>query len=126
MADIATYIGATPVSIQLGAAAVGRGLRVVGDSANLYTVAGIGVRGDYITMQDGVAGQFVEACPLGTPAKVPVVASEALVVGNVAYSAALGKTSNSAGGGAVVIGKVKLATTGADVLGEVLLQGSPA
>ncbi len=121
MADMATYIGVTPVTARLGAAAVARGLRIVGDSSNLYTVAGIGVRGDYITLRDGVAGEDVPVVSVGTPAKVPVVASEALVVGDLLYSAALGKTSKTAGGGAIVIGRCKMAASGDGVLGEAVL-----
>lgn len=121
MAEIATYLGVTPETIQLGASAVARGLRVVGDSANLYTVAGIGVRGEYITLRDGVAGEQVPAAPLGTPAKVPVVASEALVVGDTIYSAAVGKVSKTSGGGAVILGKCKMAASADGVLGEAVL-----
>lgn len=125
MADIATYIGVTPVSKTLTAASCARGLRVALNSSGLVAAAAIGVRGDYVTLRDGVASEVVPVVALGTPAKVPVVASEAVAVGDIAYSAASGKASKTSGGGAVVVGIWTMAAA-QDALGEVQLSGSPA
>ncbi len=125
MADMTTYTGVTPITKKLTAVAVGRALRVVLDSSGTVAVAGIAVRGDYITLQDGVASAHVQVVPIGTPAKVPQVASEIVAVNDPAYSAASGKASKTAGGGAVIIGKWVQAA-GADEIGEVQLAGNPA
>jgi len=120
MADIATHIGVTPVSITLTAAACGRGLRVTRNSSGLCAVTAATSRGDYVTLRDGVASEVVPAVPPGTPAKVPAVASEAVAVGDLAYSAASGKFSKTATD-AVLMGRWTMAASGDGVLGEVEL-----
>lgn len=121
MADIATYTGVTPIAKTLTNAACARGLRVALDSSGTISAAAIGVRGDYVTMQDGVANQVIEVTPAGTPAKVPAVASEAVAVGDTAYSAAAGKFSKTSTS-AVLMGKWVMAASGDGVLGEVQLE----
>lgn len=120
MADIQTYLGATPKSCPLGASAVARGLRIVRGSDGLYTVAGVGVRGDFVTLRDAVASEVTAGCPSGTPASVPAVASEAITDGDLAYSAALGKFSKTSTN-AVLMGRWSGAVSGDGVLGTVQL-----
>lgn len=120
MAELATYTGVTPISKKLTAVAAARGVRLVLDSSGTVSVAGSTVRGDYVSMQDGAASEVIIVTPLGTPAKVPALASEATVVGDIAYSAASGKFSKTATS-AVAVGKWTLAASGDGVLGEVQL-----
>lgn len=120
MAEIATYLGVTPITGTLTAAAVARGLRVTRNSSNLFAVQDISARGDAVTLRDGVASEAIPICPSGTPAKVPAVASEAVAIGDLAYSAAGGKFSKTSTN-AVLMGRWTLAASGDGVLGEVQL-----
>lgn len=120
MAELATYLGITPKTITLTNVAVARGLRVTRNSSGLCAVEGITARGDYVTLADGVASEAISACPAGTPAKVAAVASEATVVGDLAYSAASGKFSKTSTN-AVLMGRWTLAASADGVLGEVEL-----
>ncbi len=120
MADIATYTGVTPISKPLTAAACARGLRVTLDSSGTVSASAIGVRGDYVTLRDGVASEVVPVVPSGTPAKVPAVASESVAIGDPAYSAASGKFSKTSTS-AVLMGKWTMAASADGVLGEVQL-----
>lgn len=125
MPDLSTYIGITPVSVRLTNAAVTRGVRLVRDSSGTVSVAAVGVRGDYVSITEGAANEVIMAVPTGTPAKVPAMASEAVTVGALAYSAANGKFSVTATS-AVVVGRWVQAATGDNVLGEVQLFTNPA
>lgn len=118
MAEIATYIGVTPISLPLGAAAVARGLRVTRGTDGLFVVQDASARGDAVTIRDGVASEVSSGVPAGTPARVPALAGEAATAGALAYSFAGGKfgvTSASA----VLMGRWALAASGANVLGTV-------
>jgi hypothetical protein len=120
MAELATYIGVTPVSVALTAAAIGRGVRVTRNSSGLCAATAIGTRGDYVTLREGVASEVIPAVSAGSPAKVPALASEAVAVGDLAYSAANGKFSKTSTD-AVLMGRWTLAASGDGVLGEVQL-----
>lgn len=122
MADFATYLGVTPVSKTLTAVAAARGIRVTLDASGTVAKSVIGVRGDYVTLRDGVASEVIDCVAAGTPAKVPALASEAVAIGDAAYSAADGKFSKTSGGGAILMGKWTMAASGDGVLGEVQLQ----
>lgn len=123
MAELATYTGVTPISKKLTNSAIGRGLRVVLNSSGVVALAGIGVPGHYVTLQSGAADEVVPVVPLGTPAKIPAVASEAVAVGDKAYSAANGKFSKTSTD-AVEVGVWTLAASADGVLGEVQLYGA--
>lgn len=100
-----TYIGVTPVSVPLDSTAVARGLRVKRGSNGLYTIQDATARGEYVTLNDGVASdQNVEGAALGTPARVPMQVAAAVAVGDLAYSAAAGQVTNVSTS-AVLIGK---------------------
>lgn len=120
MAELATYIGVTPVTITLTAVAAARGVRVTRASTSLCAVQDISARGDYVTLRDGVASEAIPAVAAGSPAKVPALASEACAVGDLAYSAAAGKFSKTSTN-AIVMGRWTLAASGDGVLGEVQL-----
>jgi hypothetical protein len=122
MAEMATYIGIEPRTINAAGAALARGLRVALNSSGTYDLAGIGVSGEFVTLHDIEANKPGAAASVGGGGKVPAVSSEACAVGDIAYSAASGQFSKTASG-AVVMGKWTLATTGAGVLGEVELKG---
>lgn len=99
-----TYIGVTPVSVSLDSTAVLRGLRVKRGSNGLYTVQDATARGEYVTLNDGIASEVVEGAALGTPARAPMQVAAAVVQGDLAYSAAAGQSTNVSTN-AVLLGK---------------------
>ena len=125
MAELAASTGATQFSVNLTAASVSRGARLTLDSSGTCAASAIGVRGDYVAATAGAASATIAAVPLQLGAIVPMIASEAIAVGGVVYSAASGKVSTTSGGGAIYIGKANTAASGDGVLFEVLL-GNPA
>jgi len=120
MAELATYIGETSVTVTPTNVALARGVRVVRASTGLVAVADITQRGDYVTLRAMEASEPGPAQPATGPAKVPALASEAATVGALAYSAAAGKFSVTSTN-AVVMGRWTLAASGDGVLGEVQL-----
>lgn len=120
MAEIATYINATPRTILLTAAAVARGLRVIRSSTGACAVADATARGDYMTLDDIPASSYGRGQSMSGPAEVPAVASEAVVVGDLAYAAAAGKTSKTSTNAALV-GRWTQAASADGVLGTVQL-----
>lgn len=120
MADLATYNSVSPVTIKVGAAAVARGVRVLLGSDGTVSAASAAARGQYVTLREGAIGEAIPGVAAGTPAKVPALASEAVDVGDPAYSAANGKFSQTATD-AVYMGVWTMAASGDGVLGEVQL-----
>lgn len=119
MATLATYVGVTPRTVILGNAAVGRGKRVTQDSNGVFLASAIGVRGDFVLLNDGGANEATPGASMQDGGKVPAFATEAVAVDDPAYSAASGgfsKTSTNA----VLVGKWTTATD-ANTLGEVEL-----
>lgn len=125
MADLACLVGATLLPVNLTAVAVVRGARLTLDSSGTCSASAIGVRGDYVATSAGAASATIAAVPLQLGCIVPLLSSEAIVVGDAIYSAATGLASKTSGGGAVLIGKANTAASGASVLFECLL-GNPA
>lgn len=120
MAELASYIGIEPLTIKATAVAQARGIRVTLNSDNETAKSAIGVRGDYITLGAIAASEYGVAAATGCGGKVPALASEAVAVGDLAYSAADGKFSKTSTN-AVLMGRWTLAASGDGVLGEVLL-----
>lgn len=120
MAEIATYRGIEPVTVIATAVAIARGIRVAKDSTGAVAAAGIGVRGDYVTLE-AIPASGIGAAALLQQGSVPMVASEAVAIGDDAFSAADGKASTTSGGGAVIVGKWVQAASGDGVLGVVEL-----
>jgi hypothetical protein len=121
MADLATYCGVTPRSINLPNTAVVRGVRVIRASTGLNAVADATQRGDYVTLAAGAALENgVLAVSMADGGKVPALASEACAVGDAAYAAAAGKFSKTSTN-AAVCGRWTLAASGDGALGEVEL-----
>ena len=118
MAEMATYVGIEPRTINLTAAAVSRGVRVTRNSSGLCAVEGAAARGDYVTLVAGAASESISAASTNGGGKVPALASEASTVGGLAYAAAGGKFAAS---GTVVLGRWTQAASGDGVLGEVEL-----
>lgn len=104
MANSATSIVPLQVTVTATSAAVSRGKRVTLNGSGLVAASAIGVRGDYITLQDISASGVGLAVPVGAGGHVPVVASESVAVGDAAYSAASGNVSKTSTN-AVLIGK---------------------
>jgi len=119
MAEMATYIGIEQRTVTANAA-IGRGLRGTLNSSGTLDLSAIGVAGDYVALHDIEANKPGAAASIAGGGKVPAVASEATLVGDIAYSAASGQFSKTAAG-AVAVGKWVLAASGAGVLGEVEL-----
>jgi len=122
---LATLAGANLLSVNLSAVAVVRGARLTLAATSLCAASAIGVRGDYVAVQAGAASETIAAVPLQLGCVVPMLASEAIAVGDDVLSAASGKVSTTTGGGAVLLGKAATAASGDGVLFEVLL-GNPA
>ena len=121
MSTVATTIIPLQVTVTATGVAIARGARLTLNSSGLCAASAIGVRGDYIALQDIAADGKGLAAPVGSGGSVPCIASETTVVGDAAYSAASGKVSKTSGGGAVLMGKwLQVAT--ADTLGVVQLQ----
>jgi len=120
MAIQATYIGIEPRTITATAVAQARGVRVTRNSSGLTAVADETTRGDYVTLQAIAASGSGLAASMSADGKVPALASEATVVGDLAYAAAAGKFSKTSTNAALV-GRWTLAASGDGVLGEVEL-----
>lgn len=120
MATQSTYIAVIPLTIIADVTALVRGVRVI-TTAGVATVAGIAVRGEFVTGGAVEASKPGMAFSMQSPGHVPALASEAAAVDDPAYSAAAGKFSKTAGGGAILCGKWIQAASAADVLGTVQL-----
>jgi hypothetical protein len=120
MADMASYIGIEPRTINAAGVAIARGLRTQLNSSGTHDLAPIGVKGDFVALTDIEANKPGAAASMNGGGKVPAVASVACVVGDLAYSAANGQFSNIATG-ATACGKWTQPASGAGVLGEVEL-----
>lgn len=97
MAELNTTLNVVPVTAKASAGvSFTRGLRGVLESTGTYALAGISEQGQLVadTPTDAAAGYFLGANINGSAA-IPAVASEAVVVGDVAYTAASGKTSKT-------------------------------
>lgn len=107
-------------------AELARGVRVALNSSGLCAAAGATVAGDFVTDQVipiSVSGQTPKsgvAYSLNGGGQVPALASEAVAVGDAAYSAASGKWSKTSTN-AVYLGKWVIAASGDGVLGAVEL-----
>lgn len=122
MAELAAYTNAPLFTVIPTAVAVARGARLTLDSSGTVAASAIGVRGDFVSSQAAAASAPLAAFSLQTGSIVPMIASEAIAVGGVVYSAATGKVSTTSGGGAVLLGKANTAASGDGVLFEVLLE----
>lgn len=120
MAEMTTYVGIEPRSVNITGTAVSKGYRLTRGSNGLLAVAAASLRGEYVSLVDIAASESGQAASLSGGGKVPALAVEACAVGDSAYSAAGGKFSKTAGGN-VVLGRWTQAANVANVLGEVEL-----
>src|SRR5262245_5718939 len=120
MAEIATYIGVEPRTVQNGGSAIARGLRCTLQSTGLVAVQDNTARGDFVTAHDIAAHEAGEAFSMQGGGKVPAVASEATLVGDPAYTATAGRFSKTTTSN-VLVGRWTQPASGAGVLGEVEL-----
>lgn len=108
-------------TVQATAVAIARGTRVTLNSSGLVAASAIGVRGDFITLQDIDASGYGLAAPINNGGSVAVVAGEASCDrGDAAYSMASGLTGVTSSG-AVLMGKW-LQTTASGALGVIELE----
>lgn len=120
MATVATNIVPLQVTVTATAAAIARGTRVTLNSSGLVAASAIGVRGDYITLQDIAASGIGLAAPIAAGGSVTVLAGEASCDrGDAAYTMASGLTGITSSG-AVLMGKW-LQTTANGALGVIQL-----
>lgn len=122
MAELAAATASPLFSVNLTSSAVARGLRLTLDSSGTCSASAIGVRGDYMSAGAGAASATIAAYSMQEAGIVAATASEAIVVGDLCYSAAVGKVSKSSGGGAVIVGKANTAASGDGVLFELIVQ----
>ena len=120
MAFTATNIIPLQRTVQTTAVAVLRGTRLTMNTSGLCAASAIGVRGDYIAVQDIAASSYGLAAPTAAGGSIAVIASENTTLGAAAYSAASGLTSVTATN-AVLMGKWKTATA-ANTLGIIELE----
>jgi hypothetical protein len=97
------------------------GLRLVVGSNNLTTLAPIGQRGSFVSLE------YIEASKPGAAAgyfsggEVPAIGTGATSVGDTAYTAASGQFANTSGANALIMGIWTQACPGAGQLGAVEL-----
>jgi hypothetical protein len=120
MAELASYIIANPQTVIPSAVAVVRGARYLLASTGLVAITDNSIRGDYVALTAAAASEPFQAASMSEPGHVPALASEATVVGDLAYSAASGKFSKTSAN-AVLVGRWKQAASGDGVLGVVEL-----
>jgi len=120
MATVATQIIPLKKTVTATAVAIARGTRVTLNSSGLVAASAIGVRGDYITLEDIPASGTGLAAPINAGGSVPVIAGEASCDrGDAAYSMAAGLTGVTTTN-AVLMGKW-LQTTASGALGVIEL-----
>jgi hypothetical protein len=118
MAELATYIGIESRT-EICSVDIARGLRATMNPSGQLVLAGLAVRGDYMTLVDGKATETVAVVSLSGGGKVAAQAAVAVNQGDLAYSAANGQTSNVATS-AVLMGRWTT-TTAIGTFGEVEL-----
>jgi len=121
MAELAAYTNAPQYTVIPSAVAVARGERLSLASTGLVASAASTVRGDYVAAQAAAASEPLAAFALQAGSIVPMIAAEAIAIGDTIYSAASGKvalTSTST----VIVGKANTAASGDGILFEVILE----
>jgi hypothetical protein len=120
MATVATTLIPIQKTVTATAAAISRGTRVTLQANGLVSASAIGVRGDYIVLQDIAASGTGVAAVIPAGGSVPVIAGEASCDrGDAAYSMASGLTGVTSTN-AVLMGKW-LQTTANGALGVIEL-----
>ncbi len=126
MAELAAATNAPLFTVKNSTVAIVRGVRMTFDSTGVVTAAASTVRGDYvaataIAASTATLDQFGAAFSAGVAGIVPALAAEACAVGDPAYSDASGKWGKTSASH-VLMGKWVTATSGDNVLGEVLVE----
>ncbi len=96
MAELSTYIGIEPrTAYNASGSTIGRGLRVTLNASGQIVLAGAGVRGDYVTLQDieNNAAGLVVSCQGG--GKVAMSSSGTFNIGDLVYAAANGQVGTT-------------------------------
>lgn len=120
MATVATTIIPLQKTVTATAVAIARGTRLTLDSSGTVAASALGVRGDYIALEDIPASGTGLAAPINAGGSVPVIAGEASCDrGDAAYSMAAGLTGVTTTS-AVLMGKW-LQTTASGALGVIEL-----
>jgi hypothetical protein len=120
MATVATTLIPIQKTVTATAVAISRGTRVTLQANGLVSASAIGVRGDYIVLQDIAASGTGVAAVIPAGGSVPVIAGEASCDrGDAAYSMASGLTGVTSTN-AVLMGKW-LQTTANGALGVIEL-----
>jgi hypothetical protein len=119
MPEMASYVGIEPRTITANAA-IARGLRCSLNASGTYDLQDNTAIGDMIALHDIEAGLTGAAASTHGGGKVPAVASEAVLMGDPAYTATLGRCSKTSSSN-VLIGKWTQPASGAGVLSEIEL-----
>ncbi len=114
MAEQATYVGIQPRSIKASAsAAIVRGLRYNRQTDGTFLIADQTTRGQFVAITNSDASTHAVGASLQNGEKVPMLLATAIsttAVGDPAYSAAGGYTTNATG--TVLIGQWTTVTAG--------------
>jgi hypothetical protein len=121
MPEVATYIGVEPrTAWNNSGTQIGRGLRCTLGATGSLALAGVGVRGDFVTLVDIPNTEYGAVVKLSSEGKVPAVASAAVAAGDDATAAANGQFAGASAN--PFMGRWTTAVSGAGVLGEVELE----
>lgn len=111
MATVATTIIPLQKTVTATAVAIARGTRCTLQANGLVSASALGVRGEYITLQDIAASGVGLACVVAAGGSVPVLAGETSCDrGDAAYSMASGLTGVTTTN-AILMGKWLQTTT---------------
>jgi len=106
MATVATTVIPIQKTVTATGVAIARGTRLTLNSSGLVAASAIGVRGEYIALQDIAASGTGLAAVTAAGGSVPMLAGEASCDrGDAAYSMAAGLTGITTTGGAIIMGK---------------------
>jgi hypothetical protein len=126
MATQTTYnIGSALRSVNCDTTAIASsGLRLVVGSTGLVSLAPIGQRGVFISLESIEASKPGAAAAYFSGGQVPAIGTGATNIGDTAYSAASGQFANTSGANALIVGEWVQACPGAGQLGAVELLAS--
>lgn len=124
MAVQTTYnIGSALRSVNNDSTAIASaGLRLILGSTGLVTLAGLTVRGQYVSLESIEASKPGAAAAVQGGGTVPAIGAGSASIGDTAYSAANGQFSATSGANALIMGVWTQACPGAGQLGAVELE----
>lgn len=121
MAVQTTYnIGSALRSVNNDSTAIASaGLRLVVGATGLTTLAPIGSRGSFVSLESIEASKPGAAAAYFSGGEVPAIGTGSTSIGDTAYTAASGQFANTSGANALIVGIWTQACPGAGQLGSV-------